>query len=358
MSKGNETVERSRPTCPHSLVAWLLRHQEKLWWLHSLYALALGIGFIWLGKQNFAYLRVAVFHIIFIWLSSLLLPTLLHHPRVPGRWAPRLQLVVNYFNKNLYQQMLFFVLPIYYASATLGSRNTAFVVLVALSAVLSTVDVIYDRHLSAKRQWTAAFFAFNLFALVNVLLPILWSVSNTRTTRIGTVLAFVGFLTLGYPTWQSRPLRMGAVAAIGLLILILVEAGRPFIPPAPLRLVSAEFGRDFDKASLQIVSPLTQIEAASALRIYGLTAIKAPLGLRERLQHRWRQNGKLVCASPFYDIVGGREEGFRLWTSCVFPSIPPRTMLRLDLETEGGQLIGRAVLKAAAISEGARRGQE
>jgi hypothetical protein len=103
---------------------------------------------------------------------------------------------------------------------------------------------------------------------------------------------------------------------------------------------------------------LTQIEAASALRIYGLTAIKAPLGLRERLQHRWRQNGKLVCASPFYDIVGGREEGFRLWTSCVFPSIPPRTMLRLDLETEGGQLIGRAVLKAAGKGEGARRGQE
>jgi hypothetical protein len=347
MSKGNETVESSRPTRPHPLIAWLLRHQEKLWWLHSLYALALGIGFIWLGKQNFAFLRVAVFHIIFIWLSSLMLPKLLDHPRVPARWAPRLKLVVNYFNKNLYQQMLFFVLPIYYASATLWSRNTAFVIVVGLSAVLSTVDVIYDRHLSVKRQMTAAFFAFNLFALVNVMLPILWSVSNTLTTRVGAILAFVGFLTLGYPASQSRALRIGAVAAIGLSMLILVEAGRPLLPPAPLRLASAEFGRDFEKESLQIVSPLEQVEPASSLRVYGLTAIKAPLGLREKLQHRWRQDGKLVCASPFHDIVGGREEGFRLWTSCVFPSVPPGAILRVDLETEGGQLIGRAVLKAA-----------
>jgi hypothetical protein len=57
-------------------------------------------------------------------------------------------------------------------------------------------------------------------------------------------------------------------------------------------------------------------------------------------------NGRIVCASPFYDIVGGREEGFRLWTSCVFPSIPRSGTVRVDLETEGGQLIGRALLKA------------
>jgi hypothetical protein len=347
MPKSNETVESSRPTRPHRLIAWLLRHQEKLWWLHSLYALALGVGFIWLGKQNFAFLRVAVFHLLFIWLSSLMLPKLLQHPRVPARWAPRLKWVVNYLNKNLYQQMLFFVLPIYYASATPWSRNAAFVILVGLSAVLSTVDVLYDRHLSVKRQMTAAFFAFNLFALVNVMLPILWSVSNTLTTRIGAILAFVGFLTLGYPAAQSRALRIGAAAAVGILILVLVEAGRPLIPPAPLRLASAEFGRDFEKTSLQIVSPLTQVEPASPARIYALTAVKAPLGLRERLQHRWRQNGKLICASPFHDIIGGREEGFRFWTSCVFPSVTRGALLRVDLETEGGQLIGRAVLKAA-----------
>lgn len=83
----------------------------------------LGIGIMWLGARNFAYLRIAVFHVAVIWLISLFLPKLLSHPRVPPRWTPRIRLVANFFNKNLYQQVLFFVLPIYYDSATLTSGN-------------------------------------------------------------------------------------------------------------------------------------------------------------------------------------------------------------------------------------------
>jgi len=333
---------------PHRFpfIGWCRRHQDKLWWLHSLYALILGVGVMWLGKRNFAYVRIAVFHISFIWLSSLLLPKLLDHPRLPRRWAPRLQLLVNFFNKNFYQQMLFFVLPIYYASTTLGSLNAVFVILVGLSALLSTLDLIYDRHLSVRRGLAAGFFAFNLFALINVMLPILWSVSNIQTTRIGGVLAFAGFLSLAYPASQSVIRRMALVFGIGFIILGVVELGRVFIPPAPLRLASAEFGTNFERESLQIVSPLAQLNSGGPLQLNGLTAIKAPLGLREKLQHRWYENGKLICPSPFYNVVGGREEGFRLWTGCAFSNIPPHTELRLDVETEGGQLVGRAKLKA------------
>ena len=306
----------------------------------------LGIGVMWLGKRNFAFVRVAVIHLSFIWLSSLILPKLFNHPRLSQRWVPTVQLLVNFFNKNFYQQMLFFVLPIYFASATLGSLNIVFVVLVGLSALLSTLDLIYDRHLSVRRNLAAGFFAFNLFALINVMLPILWSVSNTQTTRISGVLAFAGFLSLAYPASQSIIRRMALVFGIGLIILGVVELGRAFIPPAPLRLASAEFGTDVARESLQIVSPLTELNSAGPLQLNGLTAIKAPLGLQEKLQHRWYENGKLVCPSPFYNVVGGREEGFRLWTGCAFNNVQPHTELRLDIETEGGQLVGRAKLKA------------
>jgi hypothetical protein len=348
MPEMNVAVDRSRSIFRHPLIGWCRRHQEKLWWLHSLYALILGIGVMWLGKRNFAYVRVAVFHISFIWLSSLLFPKLLNHPRLSPRWAPRLRLAVNFFNKNFYQQMLFFVLPIYYASTTFGSLNVVFVVLVGLSALLSTLDLIYDRHLSVRRGLAVAFFAFNLFALVNVMLPILWSVSNTLTTQIGGLLAFIGFLTLGYPASQSIIRRIALVFGIGFLIFGLVELGRPFIPPAPLRLARAEFGTDFERESLQVMSPLTALKSTTPLGLYALTAIKAPLGLREKLQHRWYENGKLVCASPFYNVEGGRQEGFRLWTNCVFTNVPRHAEVRLELETEGGQLVGRAKLKSAS----------
>ncbi len=324
------------------LGAWLHRHQEKLWWLHSLYALGLGVGFMWLGKRNFTYLRIAVFHIGFIWLSSLLLPKLAKNPRLSRRGAAPLRLVVNYLNKNLYQQMLFFALPIYYASATPSSLNIVFVALVGLSALLSTLDVIYDRHLAAKRGLTAGFFAFNLFALINVMLPILWSVSNTLATRVSAVAAFLGFLTLGYPESPSFKRRAALIVASAVLILGGEEAGRSLIPPAPLRLGGVVLGAGFDRESLSVVAPLSELKTGGPARFYGLASIKAPLGLRETLQHRWYLNDKLVCASPFYSVVGGREAGFRLWTSCTFASIPRGAELRLDLRTEGGQLVGRA----------------
>ncbi|MBI2230866.1 MAG: DUF2914 domain-containing protein [Deltaproteobacteria bacterium] len=348
MPDSDTSIATSRSRSRHRLIEWLHLHQERLWWFHSLYALILGIGIMWLGKRNFSYLRLVVFHISFIWLSSLFLPKLLNPPRLPVPWTPRLRLLVNFFNKNLYQQMLFFVLPIYYASATRGSRNFLFVLLVALSATLSTLDVVYDRHLSVKRGPTATFFAFNLFTLINVMLPILWSVSNTLTTRVSAALACLGFLSFYYPSSQSKFRRRAFGLATGLLFFGLIELGRPLIPPAPLRLASVEFGGDFDKAALRVVSPLTELQPNQSLQLYGVTAIKAPLGLTERVRHRWYENGTLIFASPFYNMVGGREEGFRLWTSFSFKSIAPGTKLRLDLETEGGQLIGRAELRTAS----------
>jgi len=336
------------PSLHHSILLWLQRNKDKLWWAHSGYALLLGIGIMWLGARDFTYLRVSVFHVAAIWLISLFLPRLLEHPKMPPRWAPRIRFLANFFSKNLYQQVLFFVLPIYFASATLSSGNFLFVALVALSATLSTLDIVYDRHLSARRSLTALFFAFNLFVLINVMLPVLWSVSNTWTTRISALAASLGLASFCYPLVAAKRLRVAFAAGIALTMMILVELGRFYIPPAPLRLTNVQFGTEFQTEAIQIEFPLTQVAPGSAIRLYGLTAIKAPLGLKDRVRHRWFINNKLVWASPFYTIVGGREAGFRYWTRCYFELIPPGADLRLDVETEGGQLIGRSHLRAAS----------
>src|SRR5262245_14656508 len=158
----------------HPLAAALLRNQERLWWLHSVYALLFGIGVMWLGHRNFVLLRVILFYVLFIWITSLLLPRLV--PKLGDRYGRWLHRVIHYFNRNFYQQILFVILPLYYASATLRSRNVVFVILLGASALLSTLDVVYDRHLSTKWTWAALFFAFNLFAGVNVMLCVLWGV--------------------------------------------------------------------------------------------------------------------------------------------------------------------------------------
>ncbi len=105
-----------------------------LWWLHSIWALACGVAVMWIGAHHFTFVRVAVVYVAVIWLVTLGSPWLLARPSIRER-AHWLRLGVNYISRNFYQQVLFFVLPIYYASATATSPNMIFVGVVAVSAV-------------------------------------------------------------------------------------------------------------------------------------------------------------------------------------------------------------------------------
>jgi hypothetical protein len=324
------------------LAGFLERNESLLWWLHSAYALLLGILVMWLGARDFRLLRVVVLYIAFIWLSSFFLPTIVGSRWLPRAWQGRARLVINYFNKNFYQQLLFFVLPLYYSSATFGSRNMFFVALLAASAVLSTMDIVYDRYVSARWPLTAVFFAFNLFACINVMLPVLWSVSNSRALWISAALALVSFTTMA---WTMSRLSLGDTLKL-LLAAAVVLFGSvyflpPFIPPAPLSLGVTEFGTAVE--GLRIVSPLSALPADPS-RIAALTHIKAPLGLRENVRHRWCLDGREISSSRYYSVEGGRGLGFRLWTQVSWKADPRAKALVVDVETEGGQLIGRTCL--------------
>jgi len=324
------------------LRSFLERHEKLLWWMHSSYALLLGIFVMWLGSRKFIYLRVIIFDIAFIWVSSLFLPSLARIPRISEKWRSRIRLVVNYLDKNFYQQLLFFVLPLYYSSATLGSRNMLFVGLLAVSAVLSTMDIVYDRYVSMRWPLTAAFFAFNLFACINVMLPVIWSVSNYWALWISGALAVAGFGSIlyrwsGWSRFSAGLALAGSAIALGVLIFYF----RTLIPPAPLQLASAQFGRSLK--GLVIAGPLQALPAGSG-KIVALTAIKAPLGLQERIRHCWYLDGKLLFASAYHSVTGGRKEGYRIWTQITWKEAFRGKELHVDVETRGGQLIGRARL--------------
>jgi hypothetical protein len=326
--------------------AFLDRHQDKLWWFHSSYSLLLGIGVMWLGTRHFAYLRLAVFHIAFIWLSSLFLPVLARIRRIPPPWPRRIRLLINYFQRNFYQQLLFFILPIYYLSATWGAANMLFVLLLAVSALLATMDIVYDRYLSVNWWTLSMFFAFNLFACINVMLPVVWNFKNAFALRLSALLALAGFASLCVALKQARLRdRFLPILAAALLLAGISELGRPLVPPAPLRILHSSFSLDFDGENREPKFPLQHLPSGGPLRIFAQTAIGAPLGLKDRVGHRWYLNGKLVYASPFFLVDGGRKTGFRFRTFRTLENIPPGSALRIDLRSETGQLIGRARLR-------------
>ncbi len=327
------------------------RHGRLLWWLHSLYALAAGIVVMWVGARHFAFLRFVFIQIAFIWTTSLLLPWLDGRPWLSPRVRWWIRAAINYLNKDFYQQLLFFVLPVYYASATPGSWNMVFIVMVGASAVLSTFDVVYNDHLVVRPTLLAVFFAFNLFVCLNVALPVIWSLRNGTAMWASALLAVVGFATLRFrPAEWRRPRVLAIVGAGAVMIGVMVAWGRPLVPPAPLRLVGATFGRAIQEHPLAVTDTLDTLPVGWAGRLYTMMGISAPRGLRERVHQRWFRNGSLVYQSPDYEIVGGREDGYRLWTSA---SLAPGEdgPLRVDVETEGGQLIGRATLQAGPASQ-------
>ncbi len=321
------------------------RHEFTLWWLHSTYALLLGIGAMWLVTRNYGFLRLVLLYIGFIWITSLFLPVIVNRPWLTPKWRERLRLVINYFNKNFYQQLLFFLLPIYYASTTFGSRNMIFFLLLTASAVLSTMDIVYDRYVSVQWQLTALFFMFNLFASINVMLPLLWAISNHWALWISAILAFGGFASMVHRLAGLRgPDAKILLGVAGVALFIIIWFFAPYIPPAPLTLGSTEFGRAVDK-SLNVVSPLDSLPSQPG-KIVAVTSIKAPLGLKEQVRHRWLLDGKVIFVSKLYSVTGGRKEGYRLWTQITLNEKMTGRVLAVEVETHSGQLIGRAKLRS------------
>jgi Family of unknown function (DUF5924) len=302
---------------------------------------------MWIGTRHFAFVRIAVIYVAVIWVASLFSPWLLADPSIGDR-AQWLRLGVNYVSRNFYQQVLFFVLPICYASATPASVNMVFVVLVAIASIISTLDVIYDRHLSTNRNLVAAFYACCLFACLTAAVPIVWRVGPSLALRISAGLSFAAFASfyLGRRV-DSRPKPWVSMLVVVLLFALVITRGQRLVPPVPMRLSSAAFGDDVERETLQMRAQFDRVPAGWTGTLDAVTAINAPMGLTESVRHRWQIDGITVRTTSAHQVNGGRREGFRLWTALPLARAPAGARISVDVETDAGQLIGRATIHVA-----------
>ena len=92
------------------------------------------------------------------------------------------------------------------------------------------------------------------------------------------------------------------------------------------------------------LEPIAGAIRADDLQQRGLvayTAIYAPAGLRQPVEHVWRREGRIINVVRLTPIEGGRREGYRTFSrKTAFPtdSIGRWTV---DVMTASGQLIGR-----------------
>src|SRR2546429_1469645 len=124
---------------------------------------------------------------------------------------------VDYTLQTLYHGLLLFVLPAYYAAATLTSLNAVFLALLVLLALLATFDPWYQAVVQPRRWLGYLFFIVSIFASLNVALPLV-GVPPFPALLASAVLASVALTPAvrrrRQSDWLAAPRSTGAVAGV------------------------------------------------------------------------------------------------------------------------------------------------
>lgn len=329
----------------------LKRHGRKLWWLHTSYALGIGTFVAMFAQKGFAWGRWLIVSLGVAWLLIVLFFRFFGSGEREQRFATaetkaRLRfLVMTYVLKNLYQGMLFFLLPFYWKSATVDSANIGFVVLIGVCAALSTIDLVFDNVLMRSKLIASIFYAVALFGCLNLVLPAV--VPNLRT--IATLMAASSVTVFAF--WAVHiPFR--SVTSIKNLVLLgsCMLAGaaasyfsRRAVPPVPMYVSEGAVGSHVLPDG-RLAMEVKSLNASAIQHLIAVTDVVTPGGKGDRLQHVWRHEGRTVHrSSEDTSWVWGPSGTVRLRSSLTGQDLPTRLAghWAVDVETQDAQLVGR-----------------
>lgn len=249
----------------------------------------------------------------------------------------------DYAVQSLYHGLLLFVLPAYYASATLDSLNALFLAGVVAGALVTAIDPWYAVVVHPRRWLNQALLAFSIFAALNVALPLLGIrpiLALEGAAALTAVAMMPVFRERGALTWRQAYARSTVLAVVAMAA---VWVGRAAVPPAPLFVARATAARSV--TLLEPVEPVDSPIPASTVAGWGgiaaYTAVHAPAGLRQPIEHVWWKDGQLIGHVPLSPLRGGRNEGFRTYSRKTDLKPPYDGRYRVDVVTASGQLIGR-----------------
>ena len=320
-----------------SLATWLRR------WGISIASLVGGLLTIFVFRRGLPHVGWIVGYLLLLWLLVAVLVQVRGTLEASDKRRHRLVLTATeYTIQTLYHGLLLFLLPAYWAATTLTSVNAGFLALLVLLALLATFDPWY-RALVRPWPWFGyVFFVVSTFGALNLALPLV------GVAPFVALLAAAGLavVALTPAVRRARGWRWSTALAGTTLTGLTVGAAAGYwcaaIPPAPLFLARAELG--WAVATLESLEPVAGAIPAPQLHQRGLvayTAVYAPAGLRQPVEHLWRREGRVVDVVRLTPVEGGRREGFR--TVSRKSAFPADAVGRwsVDVATASGQLIGR-----------------
>jgi len=342
------------PSPKEKIRAFFKKHGRKLWWLHSAYALGLGISVVAFAQKGFDHARWLAVSIGAAWLLVVFFFRIHGSGKAQAQAAAIHQttghkvrfFAMTYALKNLYQGMLFFLLPFYWKSTTFWTENSWFVVLLGIAAFLSTMDIVFDRVVFKFRALASVFHGVALFGCLVLVVPALFPDTRTLTSLVvATAITVIAFWTIHVDVRMLRDKRWLALfaATLGAAIAIAYE-GRVALPPVPMYVAHGAVG--------PIVLPdgrlgmeVRNLDASVVDKLIAITDVVVPGGKGDRLVHVWRHNGYEVHrATEDTTRVPASETGqIRLRSQLTDRELPAHLggSWSVDVETQDQQLVGR-----------------
>jgi len=312
-------------------------------WPISIVSLALGLAALFVFRRGLPHVAWIVGYLLLLWLLFLLI-TELRAPLLER--GQRLVLsAADYTIQTLYHNLLLFVLPAYYAAATLDSANVIFPIAVAAGALVTTIDPWYRRLVHPRPWLNHLLLGFSIFAALNVALPLV-GVQPIVALEGSAVLAALALAPAFRREGRSGWVRAHALGVAAALVgLVLVWTARILVPPAPLFLARAVVARSV--VDMEPVEPAVggELPAATVLEwgeLAAYTAVYAPAGVRQAIGHVWwRDRDRVADVALPTPVMGGRRRGFRTYSRYTDLKAPVASRYRVDVVTASGQLIGR-----------------
>ncbi|TMA58068.1 MAG: hypothetical protein E6J75_06205, partial [Deltaproteobacteria bacterium] len=141
------------------LLRWVKR------WGVSVFSLSLGLATLFVFRRGLPHVGWIVGYLLLLWLLIVVVAEL----RAPLE-SKRQRLVVDavdYVIQSLYHGLLLFVLPAYWASATLDSVNVVFLVGVVAGALVTAIDPWYSAIVHPRPWLNQLLLGFSIFAALN-----------------------------------------------------------------------------------------------------------------------------------------------------------------------------------------------
>jgi len=345
VSSAPEPVDPNAPK--PSLLRRLVR---KLWWAHSGFALIFGVGVMLFARAGLKYADKVMIALLGSWLLMFIALRFIVGPanrREDEKLIRKgLRVATNYIIKQFYQQMFFFLTPLYASSATwsLASANWWLAPLLLICAVISTMDLVFDNFIMERRWLASSMYGLAMFAMLNVMLPLLLGLDHLTGLIVAAAATPASVALLSFSVRQVLS-PQGAILTLGMTGLLLagVWYGRFVIPPAPLAMPETAIGHGTQGSYECLPASKHVIQATELDGLRCGSMLREPGGLKEPIVHVWTHRGKALGEAITPDVLQC-DDPEAVVARSTFPAArmpaDPTGTWSCATYTIGGQLVG------------------